>query len=174
MNQRNGWSWGKVLAILTGLAALAAILTFLFTYGGPIFNSVINVVVNYAPQQSTAPGQTNIVTCNDVPTNSAGVAQALNIDESLVGSPQASCGGGKPGGWQIDPNHTGVQATLQPGMCVDFDGGSTTFSDESALGWTVPQNWRGTPKARAYIIKEVAISSEGITVYWSPCQQQQP
>jgi hypothetical protein len=125
------------------------------------------------PNQTS--GSTTFVNCNDVPTTLDEVRSALNLNNNIeIGSPQASCPGGKPGGWLIDPNHTGVTATLHPGMCVDFDGRSTNFSNEKALGWTVPSDWHNVTPVRAYIIQDTIVTSEGLTVYWSPCQHVQP
>jgi hypothetical protein len=120
---------------------------------------------------SQASGSATFVNCKDVPTTPDEVRSALNLNDNVeIGSPQASC----PGGWLIDPNHTGVTATLHPGMCVDFDGRSTNFSNEKALGWTVPSDWHNVTPVRACIIQDTIVTSEGVTVYWSPCQHVQP
>ncbi len=107
--------------------------------------------------------------CDTVPTSPDQVATALQLsDSSLVGSPQASCGGGKPGGWLIDPNHTGVTVTLSPGMCVDFDGRSATL-DTTAFQWIEPSDWQGAAAARGFVSTPTTMTSYGVTVYWSPC-----
>ena len=128
---------------------------------------------------ATMPNQTSgsdtFVNCNNVPTTPDEVRSVLNLSSNVeIGSPQASCPNSKPGGWLVDPNHTGVTATLHPGMCVDFDGRSTNFSNENALGWTMPPDWHNVTPVRAYIIQDTIVTGEGLTVYWSPCQHVQP
>src|SRR6266568_7668317 len=168
--------------LLSSLLTVAFALSLLG--GFAIFHlSITNLNLFSSPggtsSSATMPNQTSgsgtFVNCNNVATTPDGVRSALNLSSNVViGSPQASCPGGKPGGWLVDPNHTGVTATLHPGMCVDFDGRSTNFSNENALGWTMPPDWHNVAPVRAYIIQDTIVTGEGLTVYWSPCQHVQP
>lgn len=158
----------SIAALVTAFAALAGVLAQLIP-------TLAFHLPPTAATQSVYVEPAGFVSCGDVPTTPEEVRSVLQLQDNVeIGPPQPGCPDNQPGGWLIDPQGLGFTAALKPGMCIDFNGRATHFSNESALRWVLPTNWQTASAARAYIQASVDVTAQGLTVWWSTCNYQQP